>query len=871
MRILGKLAVGATWALAIILPTTTARSAFTNSSTPPHATADEGLPKYSPIRPPAVPLAVRSPYTSAWTSTAGRGTLNNRSPIFWFGQPLGWEGIVVVDDNSYEYMGTIINDFPELAYFNSSIAQEVSFDSQYSNFTFLAGPVTITASFFSPVTPKDVCRSSIPLSYLTTSVHSNDGKPHHVQFYSDINGAWIGLGNEFDIIKELHQGPSASNGTGNGTASPTSWILRPRFPALWAEAAQVPRWGNLSYTTSSLGASSFTYQSGSATSVRFGFVNNRILNNDAGSVTRGFGNQEPIYAFAHDMGTVAEASVRYTIGLIQSPVVTYLHRGGLSNLAPWWEKCYGGMHEMIRFHWDDYETVQALGNQFEAKLRVDVDAFYGVAEPPSNSSHSSSNSRKPISRQHSSTLTPFTLQNGTDQYGQQFEIDPNTAYGFLEPSSATGIAVPFVSEADSYYAIVALSARQVMAAYVYAVPPSPTNTSEPPESADPLMFQKEISSNGNMNTVDVLYPATPFFLYANPELIKYTLQPLYDFQENGFYPNLYSTHDLGTHFPVAIGHVEGNDEYMPVENSGNFILMSYAYYKFTGNVDWLTSHYKLLRQFAQYLIEFSLVPDAQLSTDDFAGQLANQTNLAIKGIVGLQAMSAIAQIAGNAEDAELFSTTAKSYYDQWEVHAIDPSGKHTLLAYQWRSSWSLLYNIYFDKLLNMGLVSPKVYEMQSSWYATVSQVFGVPLDNRHHYTKSDWEIWTAATCSPATRRLFVNAVTFWLNETSTDLPFTDLYEAVATGEYPLGIDHFSARPVVGGHYALLALGKTGQLANASAGDTAGSLFPKAGTESLPPEEPVAPPPTASYRQRAIRKQALRAEEKLAAMRNPTPI
>ncbi|KAI0886577.1 DUF1793-domain-containing protein [Annulohypoxylon maeteangense] len=808
---LGKLVAGASLVLTTILPNVVAQAPpFTNFTVYPDNVEASYVPKYYPLRPPAIPLAVRSPYTSVWSSTVGHGTLNSQMPIFWFGQGLGWEGIVVVDGNSFEYMGSVINDFPELSYFNTTVPLEVRFDSQFSNFTFLAGPVIITTSFFSPVIPKDICRSSIPLSYLTTTVQSSDGKPHHVQFYSDVNAQWIGLGNEYDIIKEFHTGPVNGNGTGNTTDTPTSWILRPRYPSLFAEANQIPRWGNFSFTTSPVGASNFTYQSGSATSVRFGFVNNRRLNNDAGSVTRGFGNQEPVYAFAHDMGDVLETSVRYTIGSIQSPSVRYLHKGGLSNLAPWWEKCYGGMHDMISFHWNDFNTAAALGREFETKLRRDINIFY----------------------------------RGT--------------YGYLEPGNGTGLAVPFISEAESYYAIVALSARQVMGAYVFAVPPSVPNSSD--SSIEPLMFQKEISSNGNINTVDVLYPASPFFLYANPTLLKYIMQPLLELQEGDFYPNTYSTHDIGAHFPLATGHVEGTDEYMPVENSGNFILMAYAYYKFTGDARWLTAHYELLSQFAQYLIDFSLVPSAQLSTDDFAGELANQTNLAIKGIVGLQAMSAIARIVGNDADASSFASTAADYYDQWEDLAIDPSGRHTLLAYQWRSSWGLLYNVYFDKLLNMGLIRPRVYDMQSRWYATVSQVFGVPLDNRHHYTKSDWEIWTAATCSRSTRRLFVNAVAYWLNATTTNLPFSDLYETVGTGDYPLLIDHFSARPVVGGHFALLALGKTGQMAGATGGDTTGSLFEKNGTDPLPhPDTPSVPPSYAGpvFKPRAVRKQAVK--------------
>ncbi|KAI0179822.1 DUF1793-domain-containing protein [Hypoxylon sp. FL1284] len=848
MAVFRRFAFGAAWILATILSNAVARDPFKNSTVHPDSTNVATVPKYFPLRPPAVPLAVRTPYTSAWSSTAGDGTLNSQNPIFWFGQGLGWEGIVVVDGNSFEYMGASINDFPELSYFNTTVPLEVRFDSQFSNFTFLAGPVVITASFFSPVTPKDICRSSIPLSYLTTAVQSSDGNPHHVQFYSDVNAQWIGLGSEYDIIKEYYIG-TGSNGTRNSTDSARSWILRPKAESesLFGESSQVPRWGNFSYTTSPKGAQRFSYQSGSATSVRFGFVNNLALNNDAGSAPRGFGNQEPVYAFAHDMGTVTETSVRYTIGSIQTPNVRYLHTGGLSNLAPWWQKCYGGMHDMIRFHYSDFDTVATLANEFETQLRADVNTFYQGAEPPVNAT--------PTPFTNSSTYSTLDVLNGTDQYGQQYEFDPSSSYGYLQPGNATGIAIPFVSESESYYAIVALSARQVMGAYVFAVPPDAPSGDD---RVEPLMFQKEISSNGNINTVDVLYPASPFFLYANPALLKYILQPLYELQEGGFYPNTYSMHDIGTHFPLATGHVEGNDEYMPVESSGNIILMSYAYYKFTGDSSWLVSHYGILKQFAQYLISYSLVPSAQLSTDDFAGELANQTNLAIKGIVGLQAMSAVARVAGEADDAAEFATRATDFYERWEGFAIDPSGRHTLLAYQWRSSWGILYNVYYDKLLNMGLVKPSLYAMQSTWYATVSQAFGVPLDNRHHYTKSDWELWAAATCEPATRRLFVDAVAYWLNTTATNLPFADLHEVVGDGDYPIDVDHFSARPVVGGHYALLALGRTGQLAGAVGGDTTGSLFPRNGTEPLPtPDEPIVPPSYAGapLKPRAVRKQA----------------
>lgn len=74
-----------------------------------------------------------------------------------------------------------------------------------------------------------------------------------------------------------------------------------------------------------------------------------------------------------------------------------------------------------------------------------------------------------------------------------------------------------------------------------------------------------------MNTVDVIFPAHPIFLYTNPEILRLVLQPLFEIQESGKYPNTYSMHDIGTHYPNATGHPDGNDEKMPLEECGNMV------------------------------------------------------------------------------------------------------------------------------------------------------------------------------------------------------------------------------------------------------------------------------------------------------------
>ena len=576
----------------------------------------------------------------------------------------------------------------------------------------------------------------------------------------------------------------------------------------FAEEADLPQWGNFTYSSTGLAANSFTCQSGFSVNLRFQYAMQHRLQNVVDSDYRPFATREPVFAYVHDSGKVSAASVRYSIGSVQQPSIRYLTSTGVVPLQPWWMKCYGDVFEMINSHFNDFGTTQVLASQFESQLKNDVNSYYNA------------NMAMVYSNNTPSAPPPWfngTMgYKGTDQYTNQYIFDPNNAYGFLDPTNFSGIAIPDVPEAEAYYSIVALSARQVMGAYVLTESPAGGCSNSSTDASEPLMFQKEISSDGNVNTVDVMYPAMPFFLYANPDLLRYNLEPLYQNQEGGFYPNEYSMHDLGTHFPNATGHVEGNDEYMPVEESGNMILMTYAYYKFTGDTAFIRQHYTKLQQFATYLINFSLTPGLQLSTDDFAGQLVNQTNLAIKGIVGLQAMANIATIAVDLASSTSYSSTASSFYAQWEAFAIDPSGRHTLLSYQWRSSSGLLYNTFPNLLLDLNLIPQSLYDMQSAWYPTTSQIFGIPLDNRHSYTKSDWEMWTAATCSPETRRLFVNALASWLNATDTDRPFSDLYETVDTGSYPAspGPIYFNARPVVGGHFSLLALERRAQIGGA---------------------------------------------------------
>jgi Domain of unknown function (DUF1793) len=97
-----------------------------------------------------------------------------------------------------------------------------------------------------------------------------------------------------------------------------------------------------------------------------------------------------------------------------------------------------------------------------------------------------------------------------------------------------------------------------------------------------------------------------------------------------------------------------------------------------------------------------------------------------------------------------------------------------------------LYNAYADDLLDLGLFSESIRDIQDQWYYKKTGIhsrmfvvdalerYGLPLDSRHMYTKSDWEMFIAAISSHDTRDLLVDRLARWINETSTGLSFTPL-------------------------------------------------------------------------------------------------
>ncbi|HZT41119.1 MAG TPA: DUF4965 domain-containing protein [Chthonomonadaceae bacterium] len=322
-------------------------------------------------------------------------------------------------------------------------------------------------------------------------------------------------------------------------------------------------------------------------------------------------------------------------------------------------------------------------------------------------------------------------------------------------------------------------------------------------AAQPWMFLKEISSDGNISTVDVVYPAFPVFLYMDPRLLGLLLDPLLAYAETGGWPKPFAEHDIGAAYPNANGHNDGNEEDMPVEESANMLIMVAAYLRYADPATaaaYAKTHYSVLKQWADYEAQNGLDPAYQNQTDDFTGFIKSSANLALKAILGVGAMGQIATHAGNAEDARHYTQTARDMIGKWTQLAQSNTGDHLVLAYGQDATWSLKYNAFPDKVLGLDLIPERVLNEEARYYTTMENPFGIPLDGRHTYTKTDWELWTAAaTDDPALRRYFIDAVYRFADTSGFRGAFTDWYDTISGRQVG-----FVARPVIGGVFSLLA-------------------------------------------------------------------
>ena len=333
-----------------------------------------------------------------------------------------------------------------------------------------------------------------------------------------------------------------------------------------------------------------------------------------------------------------------------------------------------------------------------------------------------------------------------------------------------------------YAQICALAYRECMAACGLAAD----------ANNQPLFFTKENTSNGDIATVDVFFPMDPIWIFLSPNLAKATLVPILSYAASSHWKFPNAPHDLGT-YPNAHGTDDGG-EGMPVEESGNMLILCDAVAQAEGNADFVTPWWPQLMQWAKYLENYGLDPEEQLCTDDFMGHLAHNANLSVKAILGLAAYGNLCKMRGDNANAEKYAQLAKVDAAHWVDVAAD--GDHYRLAFDKPNTWSQKYNLVWDRILGLNVFPPSVAQMEVAHYKNVMQRYGVPLDSRTHLTKTDWSFWSATLAdNQSDFEAIISPAYDYLNQTTTRDPIADSYE---TDKVNSGGMH--ARPVVGGFF-----------------------------------------------------------------------
>lgn len=497
---------------------------------------------FDPLRPPALPLAVKSPYLSTWQQAGSEGGnggyLPGQWPTFWSGQVVGWEGFIRVDNKTYQWMG--FSD--QIDVYVEQIAYQ--YTSTRSIFTLnIDEHVQMNVTFLSPVTPNDMMRMSLPYSYMNVEVGSLDGESHAVQIYTDISAEWVSgdrtANAEWDYgVAQIGVQPSANN------ARVSTHNFRPSgTPKLGTQTVQP-----LTHET----AVQYTWHPYS-----------------------GYGQGYKPTKFAHppqqtdSAGNVKRQSTNATGGVAYHKIwkQQQLELNEFNQQADWGYWYYStnnadslthqsGADRVVRQQFIDNGK---LANTEDTNFRPIEDDFpvFGFAVDMGQISGPVCEGKSTLFMisLHQENCIDFEGAGGNAtlpcMWNSYFGSETDAvSFFYSDFDHITGETKTFDGQVQQdsvaaggqdYASLTTISVRQAFGALAYANTPD-----------DPLVFMKEISSNGDIQTVDVMFPLHPVLLYTNPDILRYLLDPLLINQEAGYWPYEFSIHDLGT-FPNATG------------------------------------------------------------------------------------------------------------------------------------------------------------------------------------------------------------------------------------------------------------------------------------------------------------------------------
>ena len=159
----------------------------------------------------------------------------------------------------------------------------------------------------------------------------------------------------------------------------------------------------------------------------------------------------------------------------------------------------------------------------------------------------------------------------------------------------------------------------------------------------------------------------------------------------------------------------------------------------------------------------------------------------------------IYSLAGDEKKAAKYKRIAKKKAKSWCERAKNTADGSYRLTFDLDGSFSMKYNMVWDKIWGTKLFPDSVYRSETESYLEKINDYGLPLDSRCDQSKSDWLVWSATLSK--NDRLFAKMIApLWkfYDETPNRVPMTDWYDTVSG--HRIG---FSNRTVQGGLYIKL--------------------------------------------------------------------
>ncbi|KLO15793.1 hypothetical protein SCHPADRAFT_243465 [Schizopora paradoxa] len=634
----------------------------------------------SQFLPPSWPLAVKNPYLNTWlTGRPSGGLLSKATPSFWpaWDDQTTWTCFVVVDGASYMIMGLALP--PHTTSANQTAA---SFTATRSSFMFMAGPVAVNATFLSSVTPTDLVRQSMPITYFFLDIVSTDGAAHNIRVYSDIDAQWL-HGNKVTI-----RDPNPEVRANASFISSKDFVglqMQLESPQPFFEIAEHAQ--DVIGIIAMKSTPNIKFQVGMDAIVRTFGTNATGLQNtiDANYAAHNLNVPYDAFAISVDLGSITTTSdsIVWIVGMLRDPAINLTTASGANQLRSsyYWSN-FSSIPDMISFALDDFEMARSSANIFDQMIQ-------------------------------------------------------NTS----------------LSQVTGYSDLLSLACRQLFGTLEITVSKSNDGTWN---QSDVMIFSKDMGdvastgTSGGTNLIDILYAGFPAFLYLNPKLGEFFLRPILESQVNNgtLIGQSYAPSNLGSQFPNVTSNTSPHNS--GIEQSGNMLIMVLALLQKTGDILIAQNYYPLLKSWADYLVNQTLSAGFQTTSLSDGITSYNQTNLVLKGIIGISAMSSISSAINEVDDEAEYRTTAQQYIQIWLNGALSQDQSYLISSFGNEDSNGLIYNMYADRLLGLGLIPSNISSIQSKFYESLLSSnrtpFGIPLDSSNSsLSRLDWTMFAISS------------------------------------------------------------------------------------------------------------------------------